>query len=338
MIIDAHIHLVRDGYRPDSRAEYLARRAAYRRPPFSDPEKLVWEINDNLNDADGSRTIAAMDKAGVKAAVIMALDSSIAMKEEPRIPVAEMHRQYGELQKRYPGRLYAFAGPDPRRPDAIEIFERAIKEHGLKGLKIYPPSGYYPTDPILRPFYERCLEWDIPVVSHTAAGGFPNGSTHAPPRYLSDVQAEYPDLKIWLAHAGYPRWFDEALEVASSHLNTYVELSQWNRWLANDEAGIIEKIARARDTIGAHRILFASDFNSPGSAEPANLFGFSYTAWVDLFRNLPEKASKYGYRFAREEVDLMVRGNVARLLKLEKVPDLEVPEYAPLHKWRVRDA
>ena len=67
------------------------------------------------------------------------------------------------------------------------------------------------------------------------------------------------------------------------------------------------------DAVGAHRILFGTD-------EPAiNQRDFDLTKkWVELFKDLPNVAKKYGVDFSWEETELMLYGNAERIFKSMK--------------------
>ena len=64
-----------------------------------------------------------------------------------------------------------------------------------------------------------------------------------------------------------------------------------------------------RETIGAHRILWGSDY----------MRGFDKQKsidWAVFFQNLISNAKKYGYIFTEDEVDLMNHQNAQRIYQL----------------------
>jgi predicted TIM-barrel fold metal-dependent hydrolase len=73
----------------------------------------------------------------------------------------------------------------------------------------------------------------------------------------------------------------------------------------------MRKLNIMRDVVGAHRILFGTD-------EPSLIPGdFELTKrWVQLFKNLPEGAKKYGVDFSQEETELILYGNAERIFKI----------------------
>ena len=50
--------------------------------------------------------------------------ASAAFTAATGIAIEEKHQHLAGIAKRYPGRYYPFAGPDPRRLDAFNIFKR----------------------------------------------------------------------------------------------------------------------------------------------------------------------------------------------------------------------
>lgn len=314
MIVDSHIHLWAPEYIPDSMRYNWARLAAHRRYPFRDPAEIFPKVTRGVADPEGTYTMAEMDRAGVDASVSMLVDYGVLCNEEAKVPLTEIMKSYGELQERYKGRFYAFATVDPRRADAVEIFERGVKEFGLKGLKLYPAAGFYPYDEACIPLYRRCVEWDIPVTFHTSTVESPFIQRYTHPMQLSDVQAMFPDLKIILAHAGKGPWWQEATAVAAAHPHTYLELSMWSEVAFRDPGECVAKLSYMRDAVGSHKILFASD-NCAGPATEGERSWLH--RWVDFFRELPDLAPGHGYSFAREEVDLILGENAVRVLKLD---------------------
>ena len=137
-------------------------------------------------------------------------------------------------------------------------------------------------------------------------------NSHSHPGHIAKVIARYPELKVIIGHAGYPKWWEAAIAVAKGHPNCYVELSNWN-FGAVDMSDFVPILAYMRDTPGADHMMLGSD----------QLTGKRYCGeksflplWVDFFKRLPETAKTYGYEFTKEEVDLILGGTAQKLLKL----------------------
>ena len=148
MIIDSHLHLSTETaerrYFPPRQNWHICMNWAYGAgPPYSrDPSQLNERQGLRIADPEGTYTISSMDHAGVDASIILSIDYDFAFGQEADITPEQKHVQLAELQRKYPGRLYGFAGVDPRRTGAREIFSRAIKEYGLKGFKLIPGCGH----------------------------------------------------------------------------------------------------------------------------------------------------------------------------------------------------
>jgi uncharacterized protein len=312
-VIDAHVHLFARGDLPAQWFRYVRDRWAAATWPNRDPDAL--DAEGGIVDQDGTMLMEELDRAGIQAGVCMTLDWGVEF-DDPSIDVSEIHARYGDYQRRFAGRFFAVAGVDPRRENGPELLEQAVATHGLHAAKLYPPSGYFPSDPVCFPMYEKCLELDIPLVVHTAYVGWPHVARFANPLHIGDVQLAYPDLTIVFAHAGHELWAEEAMLTVASHPRSYLELSNWNWNLAGDHDELTRMLVRMRDTVGAHRMLFASDHlgGRRFSGERSTV-----GSWVDFVRELPERASRLGLSVSEEEVALILGENARRVFKLEGV-------------------
>jgi predicted TIM-barrel fold metal-dependent hydrolase len=123
---------------------------------------------------------------------------------------------------------YASVNPNYRGPGAaVRELERAVRDLGLQGLKLYPMyQDWSPADPVLAfPVFAKAQELGIPVMVHQA------GSTridarmeHARPALLDPAGRHFRDLRLTIAHCGLP-WVDEAMFMLTKHPNFYAELS-----------------------------------------------------------------------------------------------------------------
>ena len=309
-VIDAHVHLFGKGYLSRRWYRGAAQRWAASGWPPRDPEAI--DIEDGLVDDDGTLLMPELDRARIAAGVAMNVDWGVSL-DEPAVSIREMHRRSAELQRRYANRFFGIAGIDPRRPDAVATLEEAIVRLGLRGLKLYPPCGFYPHDPVCLPLYDRCLELGVPVIFHTALVGFPHVPRFTHPLHIGDVQARYPALSIVFAHAGYPAWAHEAMELVAHHPNSYLDISNWNHRMDRDPDGLVRLLVAMRDTVGAHRMLFASDHlgGRRFSGSRSRL-----AAWVDFVSELPDRAARLGLRVSQEEMALILGENARRVYKL----------------------
>ena len=95
-------------------------------------------------DPGCDKLVAQMDQAGIAKTVLLIVDFGFAYPEQlDRLDdIYALHR---DIMQRHPGRFIVFAGVDPRRGKAgVDILERALRDFGFRGFKIYPPCGYAP--------------------------------------------------------------------------------------------------------------------------------------------------------------------------------------------------
>jgi predicted TIM-barrel fold metal-dependent hydrolase len=297
------------GHGPEANARTWAREVRW----YDDEEALQNRFRrsvENCWDPTGEKTIARMDEAGVDASVMMPMDHGLMVNDEGVIPIERKNELCAELTQRHKGRLYSFCGVDPRRPNAAEILRHGLDELGMKGLKLYPTTGFYPDDPIVHPLYRTCIEFGVPVLLHQghSAAGFKSKYGH--PMYTDAVAADFPDLQIILGHGGrIETWGHEAISVAIYKPNTYIDISLWQHWLSVDQ--LLEKIVFMRDRIGIERVLFASDMTNIEVS-------LTLKEWVDVVKSLPEWAKQHAYRLSKQEIDLLLGGNAERLYRLDE--------------------
>ena len=98
---------------------------------------------------------------------------------------------------------------------------------GFKGLKLYPPyQHFFPNEKELHPLYETLIEFDIPVMFHTGSSIYKKSKLkYGDPLLLDEVAADFPDLKIVMAHGGRGFWYDRAFFLSRLHKNMYIEIS-----------------------------------------------------------------------------------------------------------------
>lgn len=81
-----------------------------------------------------------------------------------------------ELREKYPDNVFPFLAVDPRRIGIMELIDIKVnKGNGVfKGIKLYPPLGYLPTHPNLKPIFAYCDKYNIPITLHCSEGGMKN--------------------------------------------------------------------------------------------------------------------------------------------------------------------
>ncbi len=98
--------------------------------------------------------------------VVLPMDMELMNAGKVKEPIDVQHRQLAELRAKYPELVIPFAAADARHEDVVEKTKRLIEEQGFRGIKLYPPIGYHPNDPALRPLYDYAVEHRIPVMTH----------------------------------------------------------------------------------------------------------------------------------------------------------------------------
>jgi predicted TIM-barrel fold metal-dependent hydrolase len=250
---------------------------------------------------------AAMKTAGVESAVVLPIDSGVSQT----MPLSLQEKTDWHVKEVADSpNVITFVGIDPRRgEEGLRELERAVTEKGCRGWKMYPPNGFYPDDDAFNPYYEKCVELKIPIVIHT---GFTSRFKHvkyAQPVYVDRVAADFPTLKIVLAHIGVP-WTDEALMIASKNPNVSVDVSGWQVFASRVPIRVHQMIAEAKLTrVFPNRMIFGSDF-------PLFEYAMPLKKWVNFFTNLqiPEELLDQGYpQVTKNELQSVMFENAERI-------------------------
>lgn len=235
--------------------------------------------------------IAQMDEAGIAQTVIYAVEA----------PIVYSGNEYvSELCQRFPDRLMGFASVDPKAKDAPAILEHAVRNLGLKGLKLHPPlQHFYPNDEAIFPVYEKAVELNIPIVFHvgtTPFGAMCRLST-ANPILIDDVASQFPTLRIMLTHLG-TLWHCEAFMVVEKNPNVFIDTAAY----AYEIPQILTPDLISR--IGPNKVVFGTDFPMPYANRPHRMKDF-----VDAI---------HGLKLSDEVRHGFFRGNFNRLLHGER--------------------
>ncbi|WP_314415052.1 amidohydrolase family protein [Streptomyces kroppenstedtii] len=229
------------------------------------------------------------------AAVIFTVDAESATGTEP-VPNEEV----AEAAAANPDVLIPFASVDPFRGKAgVGRARRLVEEYGVKGFKFHPSiQGFFPNDrSVAYELYEVIEEAGAIALFHTGqtgiGAGVPGGGgirlKYSNPLHVDDVAADFPHLKIILAHPSFP-WQDEALAVATHKPGVHIDLSGWS------PKYFPPQLVQYANTLLKDKVLFGSDY-------PV----LTPDRWLADFAKLPVK----------EEVrPKILKENAARLLGL----------------------
>lgn len=297
MIIDTHCHVWEGELVLEDLRNYLTSMAKLLK---ADP-KLVL-------DGRAERLVDEMDTAGIDKTVILALDYEFLFRGQ--ITFQEYNDKVAEMVNQFPDRLIGFAGIDPRRREkALEELERCTEKLGLKGVKLWPLTGFYPDEKDFYPFYKLVEEKNIPILCHTGSGPVKTYLKYCRPAHVDTIAVDFPDMKIIMAHMGDP-WVREALTVAAKNPNVYTDISAWESVLRFAPLIFCQTLMEARMTCGIDKIVFGSDW-------PLFTPVMSLEEWVNGIKNLelPPPLQMMGMpEFSETEKEKILGKNAQKIL------------------------
>ncbi|MCL2461976.1 MAG: amidohydrolase family protein [Defluviitaleaceae bacterium] len=245
MIIDAHAHLGHDYvFDEDSTEEELLR----------------WH-----------------EKCGVDGAVVQPFVSRPYMED-----TQAAHDRIQAMCAAHPGRIFGMASINPhfRTDDYEREAERCVNTLRFVGIKITPIAhAANPASKDGRHVFEVARSLGVPVMVHTG-----NGAPFADPAALLTVAGDFPEIPIVLAHAGTDLLFAQALYLARTHENVFLEPS----WLS------ILNVRKALAVVGPGKVMFSSDHAV----------------------NIPVELAKYRTLLEGKELEQVLSGTVIDVFKL----------------------
>lgn len=168
---------------------------------------------------------------------------------------SELIRQF---VRAHPHKLIGFVGIDPTDlGEALDELRAAHAEPGIGGITVSPASqDFHPADSRAMQVFAEAARLKMPVLLHqgihfTSASKMEFGR----PVLLDEIARDIPDLKLVVAHLGYP-WVDECITLLGRHANVYADVSAmlnrpwqaYNALLSAYQYGVTD------------RLLFGSDF------------------------------------------------------------------------------
>lgn len=132
--------------------------------------------------------------------------------------------------KGYQNIIYPIGSISPlsKNKPSLKQVEDWLKNNQIYGLKFYPGyEPFYPFDDSLKPFLKLLIKYNRPVIFHS--GDTFNLATGAKLKYahslhIDDLAVDMPDLKIIIAHMGYP-WVIDTAEVCFKNKNVFTDCS-----------------------------------------------------------------------------------------------------------------
>lgn len=188
-----------------------------------------------------------------------------------------------------------------------EVIAKRIRALGELGQQY---MGMPPNDPRMEPFWKLAEEFDLPVGIHMGSGppeiAFETKRTAlTAPRYqmtmgdpllLEDVLLRHRRLRVFVMHAGWPR-FESITALLAMYPNVYVDVAALSAPFVVPRAAYLRYLREMVENGFGTRIMFGTDFPSE----------------VERGVQLIEEAA---FLTAEQKSDILC-GNAARFLKLE---------------------
>lgn len=159
--------------------------------------------------------------------------------------------------------LIPFGSVDPRRGQAaMDDARYQANALGVRGFKFHPSlQGFDPSDTEYYPLWQVLEELGLPAIFHTGqngmGAGLPGGRgiklRYSNPLLLDDVAADFPGLRIIMAHPSVP-WQEEANSIATHKANVFIDLSGWS------PKYFPESLVRMSNNVLSSKVLFGTDF------------------------------------------------------------------------------
>ncbi|MET1253937.1 amidohydrolase family protein [Aliikangiella maris] len=279
MIFDCHAHVASNKVLPDRFFDGWVDNIVAAMPgkatdfQIAAIQRMFRELN---ADHDCSKFVAEMDDAGIDKAILLIIDFGFVYQGEAD-PIEDIYAIHRDIHKKYPGRFEIFTGVDPRRGrEGVDTFEKSVRDWGFKGLKLYPPCGFSPSDERLFDYYEVCSKYNLPVLTHVGPTT-PNLSfKHTGPNEIDEAAMRFPKVNFILGHAGTVR-FEEAALIAEFRPNVFLDMSGFQTELRRDGFADIMRWHKKRGLI--RKLLFGTDW-------PIHRFYGSQKKWVEAFDDL----------------------------------------------------
>ncbi|SFB67568.1 hypothetical protein SAMN05444422_10155 [Halobiforma haloterrestris] len=195
--------------------------------------------------------------AGVDRAVLLGWDAETNTGNPP-VPndyVAEVRDEYDDF-------FVGFGSVDPLKDDCVEEAIRCVEDLDLSGFKFQQiAQGFDPSDPEHENLWSTIEDLGVPVVFHggnsTLGACSPGGRglkiKYGNPMLIDDVAANYPELRILIAHPAYP-WEKEQLAICQQKGNVYMDLSGWMPRYIDDQ------VLHYAKTLLSDTVMFGTDY------------------------------------------------------------------------------
>jgi len=246
MKIDVHCHIFREGVTAKSIDKQFTQFSGY--GFYERIKRDLKNIETIQMNSIIKKTLFHIRKAQLDKVVLLPIN----MKENKK--VIEWYKEAPDVF------IPFFNPPEKSNPneDVQNILNKAIQD-GIKGLKIMVSfRKKFLNDEILYPSFEIAQKYNLIILMHT---GYPppgtkiNVLTHANPVKIEEIFQSFPNLKIIIAHMGFP-WVDTALALAVQYPNIFLDISNLHYMMPNR---LKDFILNAKELLGIDKLLFGSD-------------------------------------------------------------------------------
>ncbi|MFW9865563.1 MAG: amidohydrolase family protein [Candidatus Thorarchaeota archaeon] len=311
MIVDVHYHLSPFSIKYENLLERMGEQSRLARVAGIkiDKETLAHRAAERYPDQSGEKIIKWMNEADIDFTCVNTVDNvdNEVMTEQI---VMMINKRIADIANKYPHRLMAFAGIDPRRENALDLLKQCFEEFGMKGLKYHCDSGYTPNSPESIKLLKYLEKQGGILLTHTGPLGPPAICKNTEPILLSDTSNKVPKLKIIAAHMGSPPKWREWAALAAFYPNLYGDMAMWQAYAFGKFELFCRELRDLIDYAGLEKVMFASD-------GPVYDIVIPTKDYIQLIKNLPKDAPK-GIKFTQKEVEAILGNNAAKVLGISK--------------------
>jgi predicted TIM-barrel fold metal-dependent hydrolase len=167
----------------------------------------------------------------------------------------------------HPDRLIAIGSVSPLHEDrpTITQLEDWIGSGDMAGLKFYVGyEHFFAGDEVMRPYLELLQRLQRPAIFHTGdlydkvVGA---KLKYAHPMTIDDAATDFPELKIIIAHMGWP-YVREAAHVCSKNRNVYADVSGlvYGSFTHEDSVRFMRDLLQFMEIAPASKLIFGTDW------------------------------------------------------------------------------
>lgn len=255
-------------------------------------EKRQQLIKDNGETHSWSKAnldilLGNMDEFNIEKALLLPINDSRAFYD-----MNKTNEFIASVVNKVPDRLFGFADLVIKDSygmyEGVEELEYAIKDLGLRGLKIHPNNLNIPADDLrLVPVLRKAAELNAPVMFHSNPWG-PGFYDMSSPDKINRMIKVFPDIKFITAHLGGMRYMDAIRAVDMVDISfTIVDLVElYGIKITNN---ILRKF-------GVDRLIFGTDFPE-----------CDYQKYFDILDQMD---------FTQDEINQIAYKNIANILNI----------------------